>query len=126
MNSLVALVAHFATGKDPAVFERSGWADIGPYAHVASGKLRPEEYDELADYHTREVSGSGFPAFDRYPYRVVPFELFAIEKRTGVPIENPRHPLLTSPLAVRREVSEIPVPDELRRVIDRASTELGL
>jgi hypothetical protein len=126
MNSLVTLVAHLATRKDPAALERSGWGDIGPYARVASGKLRPEEYDELADYHTREVSGSGFPAFDRYPYRVVPFELFAIEKRTGVPIENPRHPLLTSPLAVRREVSEIPVPDELRRVIDRASTELGL
>jgi len=126
MNPLVALVAHFATGKSSAALKQSGWADIGPYVRVASRELRPGDYDELADYHTRQVTGSGFPAFDRYPYRLVPFELFAIEKRIGVPIETPQHPLLTSPLAVRREVREIPVPDELRRVIDRARTELKL
>jgi hypothetical protein len=125
MNALVALVAHFATGKDPAALKRSGWADIGPYRRVVSGALRPEEYDELAEYHTRQVTDSGFPAFDRYPYRLIPFELFAIEKRTGVPIEKPQHPLLTSPLAVRRGVREIPVPDDLRRVIDRARAELA-
>ena len=126
MNPLVALVAHFATGKDPAALKRSGWADIGPYGGAASGTLRSEEYDELADYHTRQVTDSGFPAFDRYPYRLIPFELFAIEKRTGVRIEKPQHPLLTSPLAVRREVRHIPVPDDLRRVIDRARTELEM
>jgi hypothetical protein len=126
MNSLVALVAHFATGKDPAALKRSGWADIGPYARAASRELRPGDYDELADYHTRQVAGPGFPAFDRYPYRLIPFELFAIEKRTGVTIGEPRHPLLASPLAMRREVREIPMPDELRRVIDRARTELPL
>ena len=126
MNPLVALVAHFATGKDPAVLKRSGWADIGPYQRVVSGDFRPEEYDALAEYHTQQVTDHGFPAFYSYPYRLIPFELFAIEKRTGVPIEKAQHPLLTSPLAKRREVREIPVPDELRRVLDRARTEMIL
>jgi hypothetical protein len=126
MNPLVALVAHFATGKDPAALKRSGWADIGPYGKVAAGTFRPEHYDELAEYHTTQVTDSGFPAFDRYPYRLIPFELFAIEKRTGIPIQNPKHPLLTSPFAVRREVREIPVPDDLRGVIERARTEMKL
>jgi len=126
MNPLVALVAHFATGKDPAVLKRSGWADIGPYQRVVSGDFRPEEYDALAEYHTQQVTDHGFPAFYSYPYRLIPFELFAIEKRTGVPIEKAQHPLLTSPLAKRREVREIPVLDELRRVLDRARTEMIL
>lgn len=126
MNSLVTLVAHFATRKDPAALERAGWADIGVYRPVASGTLRPADYDNLADYHTGEVSGGGFPAFPGNPFRLVPFELFAIEKRTGVPIEGAKHPLLTSPLAVRRTVEEIPMTPELQRVIDRARTEMPL
>jgi hypothetical protein len=126
MNALIALAGHFATGKEASEIERSGWAELGPYVAVASGKLRAQDYDELADYHTRQVTDHGFPAFDRYPYRLIPFELFAIEKRTGVPIRSARHPLLNSPFAVRREVDRIPVPDQLENVIDRARTELPI
>jgi hypothetical protein len=123
MNPLVALVAHLATGKDPAELKRAGWASIGPYAPVAAGTLRPEDYEELADYHTRRAAGAGFPAFDLYPYRLVPFELLALQRRTGVPVEAPRHPLLTSPLFRARAVGDPPVPAELQGVIDRVRSE---
>jgi hypothetical protein len=123
MNPLVALVAHLATGKDPAALKASGWAGIGPYGSIAADALRPEDYEELADYHTRRAAGPGFPAFDLYPYRLVPFEILAIERRTGVRIETPKHPLLASPLLRARNVGDPPIPAELQQVIDRARSE---
>jgi hypothetical protein len=45
---------------------------------------------------------------------------------TGVPITEPRHPILISPFAQRRRVPEIPVTDELRAIIDKAKSEFPL
>jgi hypothetical protein len=124
MNALVALAAHVATGKPAAALKQSGWADLGPYARAIDGGLRPADYDELAEYHVQQTGESGFQPFVNPPFRLLPFELFALEKRTGVRIESPQHPLLTSPLAVRREAGEIPMPDDLRGVIERARMEM--
>jgi hypothetical protein len=124
MNALVALAAHFATRKPGAALKQSGWADLGPYARAIRGGLRPGDYDELAEYHVQQTGESGFQPFLTPPFRLIPVELFALEKRTGVRIESPQHPLLTSPLAVRREAGEIPMPDDLRGVIERARMEM--
>jgi hypothetical protein len=60
------------------------------------------------------------------PFNLAPFELLAIERRTGVSAAESRHPLLTSPLAKRRSVPTVPVPPELQAVIARAAKELPL
>lgn len=119
MNELCALMAHFITGHDEPTLRASGWAPLGPYRPVAARSLTPEGYEELAVYHTRSVDGPAYPAFHFYPYRLAPFELLAIEERTGVPIGERQHPLLTSPLATRRQAAVDVLPDELAPVIER-------
>jgi hypothetical protein len=123
MSPLCTLVAWFVTGKPVVELERSGWAKIGPYAPVVAGSFTAQSYDELAAFHQKAVDGNGYPPFHFYPYRLVPFELQAIAKRTGVALEG-KHPLLTSPLAKSRLVSEIPVPDELRAVLESRAAEV--
>lgn len=99
-NPLVALVAHFATGKGGPELEKSGWAKLGPYAGVALGALAAGGYDELAEYHRKRSTGSSdCQEYDLSPFDLAPFELLAIEKRTGVSAVGSKHPLLTSPLA---------------------------
>jgi len=123
MSPLCTLVAWFVTGKPVAALERSGWAKIGTYAPVAAGSFTAQSYDELAAYHQKGVDGAGYPPFHFYPYRLVPFELQVIAKRTGVALEG-KHPLLTSPLAKPRLVQEIPVTDELRAVLASRAAEV--
>jgi hypothetical protein len=124
MSPLCTLVAWFVTGKPVAALERSGWAKIGPYAPLAAGSFTAQDYDELAAFHQKGVDGAGYPPFHFYPYRLVPFELQAIAKRTGVALEG-KHPLLGSPLAKPRHVPEIPVPDELRAVLASRAAEVA-
>jgi len=126
MNPLCTLVAHYVTGDDAFTLKHSGWGEIDAYAPVVNRTFCCESYDELADYHTRRVDGAGYPEFHFYPYRVLPSEIFAIENLSGVALKQPTHPLLTSPLAVRREVAEIAATDELKGVLERASSEFPL
>jgi hypothetical protein len=123
MNALCTLAAHFATGKDCTALERSGWASIGPYSAVCSGTLQSSDYDDLAAFHEENVDGPEFPPFHAYPYRLAPLELLAIERRTGVAMSG-CHPLVASPLAVRRTVSVIPVSDTLRSIISSGRAEM--
>ncbi|HMF44327.1 MAG TPA: hypothetical protein VKQ32_26825 [Polyangia bacterium] len=123
MNPLCTLMAHFVTKRNAGEIKRHGWGSIGPYASVAQGSLKPDDYELLAEYHAKNVGTGGYQPFWRLPYRLYPGELLAIEKLTGVPITMPRHPLLTSPLARRREVPTIPVPDDLKAVIKKARSE---
>lgn len=125
MNALCGLVAHYATGRSAGELENAGWASLGIYESAAAGKLRPVDYDDLAEYHIRRVTGGGYPEFQSNPYCVIPFELLAIERRTNVRIDS-KHPLLSSPLAVRRDVSTIAMTDELAGVVDRARLEIGV
>jgi hypothetical protein len=123
MSPLCTLVAWFVTGKPVAALERSGWAKIDAYAPVAAGSFTAQSYDELAAFHQKGVDGAGYPPFHFYPYRLAPFELQVIAKRTGVALEG-KHPLLTSPLANSRLVPEIPVTDELRAVLESRAAEV--
>jgi hypothetical protein len=125
MNALATLVAHYATGRDAEELERADWASIDVYRSVAAGAFAAREYDALATYHETGVDGDGYPPFHAYPYRIAPFELLAIARRTKVPIDG-QHPLLATPLAHAREVPELAVPNELRGVIARAVAELSI
>ena len=127
MNALCTLVAHYATRRPIAELERAGWAPIGAYASLLGGSFTARDYDALAAYHqacVEEDDDEGHPPFHTYPYRVIPFELLAISRRTGIPIEG-EHPLLTTSLMRLRDVAEIPMSDELRGVVDRASKDLS-
>jgi hypothetical protein len=123
MNELCTLMAHFVTGKGPKDLKASGWAPLGSYERVVLG-LASADYDELAVYHTNSVDDEddGYPPFHFYPYRLAPFELIAIEKRTGVPIAASKHPVLDSSLAKRRASTTPMLPAELMPVIDRMRT----
>jgi hypothetical protein len=125
MSPLCTLVAHLATGRDVVQLEAAGWAPIGVYAPVVAGTFRACDYDTLATFHQHAVDTKRWPPFGAYPYRVVPVELLAIARRTGIPIEG-RHPLLKTTLARQRTVPDIAIPDELRPVIERATQELSL
>lgn len=125
MNPLCTLVAHLVTGRPVDELEALRWAPIGVYTPIAAGTLRSSDYDALATYHQHALDGRGYPPFRTYPYRVIPFELVAIARRTGIRIDS-RHPLLTSSLARRRDVPDIAMPDELEPVIERATCELAL
>ncbi|MCW5800977.1 MAG: hypothetical protein KIT31_01080 [Deltaproteobacteria bacterium] len=116
MNPLCTLMAHFVTGRDPEALARSGWAPITAYRAVAQRSLRSGDYEALATYHSKRLHED----FSGHPSSVVPFELLAIERLTGVPIENPKHEWLRTPLVRRRQVPEIPVPPELAAVIERS------
>lgn len=127
MNALCGLMAHFATGLGLDGLEKNGWTNIGPYDKVVEGTLASEVYEELAQYHAQNTGlGGGYKPFYFYPSRLLPCELLAIEKRTGVPITDPKHPLLTSPLATRRTVPEIPLTDELKKIIRKVECEFPL
>lgn len=121
MNELCTLMAHFVTGKDEEALRTSGWAALRPYERVVAG-LGAADYDDLAVHHAASVDGAAYPAFHFYPYRLVPFELHAIEKRTGISIPGNQHPLLGSPLAKRRQTTIGALPDELKPVICRMRT----
>jgi hypothetical protein len=121
MNALCTLMAHFVTGKEPKDLKASGWAPLGSYERVVLG-LASADYDELAVHHTKSVDGHEYPPFHFYPYRLAPFELLAIEKRTGVPIAASKHPVLDSSLAKRRSSTAPMLPAELMPVIDRMRT----
>lgn len=123
MSPLCTLVAHFVTGRDARTLERLGWAPIAIYQRVADRSLTVSDYDTLSVFHQNGVDGDGFPPFHFYPYRLVPFELLAIAKRTGVALAG-RHPLLNSPLARVRTVAEIAMTEELRAVVTSRTAEV--
>lgn len=125
MNALCTLAAHLATGKAPRELERSGFGPLGPYEKVADRSLTPKDYDALAQYHSDQSAGGNAATFYFYPYRLIPFELGAIERLVGVEIANPSHPMLMSPLARRREVPIIPMGKDLKAVVIRARSELN-
>lgn len=124
MNPLCGAVAALSLSLDGETLARRGWSAPGPYATAVAGTLRPSDYDGLADYHIKRTGGAGFPEFQMNPYSVVPFELHAIERRTGVRIQS-EHPLLVGPLAAHRTVSELPTTEELDRVISASEKDLG-
>ena len=124
VRPLCTLMAHYALGRKPNA--PAGWAPIGPYASAANGKLRSADYEKLAEYHLKDALDPGGEDFQHFPNSVIPFELMAIERHTGVPIGDSTHPLLTHPLAQRRTVTEIRPTEELEGVVRRASIELGL
>jgi hypothetical protein len=126
MSALCTLVAHLATGKGPRELERAGFGPLAPYEKIANRTLTPMDYDLLAEYHSEQARGGDAAAFFFYPYRLIPYELLAIERLTGVEIVDPRHPLLTSPLARRREVPSLAMVEELEAVIVRARSELSV
>jgi len=126
MSALCTLVAHLASGKRLGELERSGFGPLAPYEKVANRTLTSTDYDALAEYHSEQTQGGEAAAFFFYPYRLIPCELQAIERLTGVEIVDPRHPLLTSPLARRREVPSLSMVDELESVIVRARSELRI
>lgn len=123
MNALCTLVAYLATGHDVGALEREGWAPIDVYAPVVAGRI---DYDALAAYHQNSADtddDDSHPPFASYPYRLAPFELLAIAKRTGAPMTG-GHPLITSPLARVRDVPEPPLSDELRAVAASGAAEV--
>lgn len=124
MSPLCTLVGHFVTGKDAAALEASGWGDIGPYAPIVDGSFDASQWDALATWHIDSISTSGFPAFKNFPYSLIPFELMAISRRTGIPISGDS-PLFHTVLAARREVPEIPVTEELQAILDCARKVYG-
>jgi hypothetical protein len=124
MNGLATLVAHYATGRDFAMLERSGWSPIEVYSTAIRGITEPD-WEELAAYHARNVDGAAYPAFHAYPYRVAAFEILAIARRTGGAVSG-QHPLITSPLIRARDVGRLAVPDELAPLISRAAREWQL
>ncbi|MBX3155400.1 MAG: hypothetical protein KF773_05340 [Deltaproteobacteria bacterium] len=89
------------------------------YRAVAERTLRSTDYEGLANYHSKRLDDD----FSANPYTIVPFELLAIEKLTGVPLENPKHEWLRTPLVRRREVPEIPMPPELAAVVERSQRD---
>ena len=124
MSALTTLVAHYVTARGVSDLEREGWGAIDAYACVAGGTFVARDYDKLAAYHQSQTDGEAYPPFVAFPYTLVPFELLVVARRTGIPIEG-SHPLLTSPLARVRDVPEIPMTEELRSVVDRASKDLS-
>jgi hypothetical protein len=126
MNPLCGLMGHLVTGKSPDELKASGWAPLGPYLPVVQGPLTADVYDSLADYHTRRLDGAGFPDFQMSPYRYVPFEILAIARLKGGDLENAKHPLLTSGLAKRREVPQMPLTGDASAVIAKVRGELGI
>jgi hypothetical protein len=124
LNRLCTLMAHYITGKSARDLKASGWASPGPYAPVVEGTLTPDGYQALADAHIANVGSGDSQAFFFYPYRIYPAEILAIEQLSGVAIGASKHPLLTSPLARRRTVPEIPMTEELAAIVDKAKQEL--
>lgn len=124
MSALCTLMAHFVTGKDAATLEAEGWAPMDVYEPIAAGTFDASQWDTLANWHLENTSRNEFLPFYFGPIRVIPFELMAISRRTGIPISG-SNPLLHTPLAVMREVPEIPVPEELQAVIDCAHRVYG-
>lgn len=124
MSPLCTLVGHFVTGKDAAALEASGWGDIGPYASVVDGTFDASQWDALAAWHIENISKGGFPPFRSFPYSLIPFELMAISRRTGIPLSGDS-PLFHTVLAARREVPEIPVTEELQAILDCARKVYG-
>ncbi len=125
MNALGTLVAHYATKRGPDELARRGWAPIEVYRPVTSGAVTTDDYDRLATYHQKNVDGAGYPPFHAYPYRLAAFELLAIARRTGVPVDG-QSPLINSPLARARDAGTPAVPDELAPIVARAAREFGI
>ncbi len=124
MSPLCTLMAHFVTGKRAEVLEASGWAPIDIYRPVTDGTFDASQWDALASWHQENTDRGDYPPFYSAPYRLIPFELMAISRRTGIPISG-TNPLLHTPLAVMREVPEIAMTDELQAVIDCARRVYG-